>query len=134
MRDALSQADQYVDDDVQVPAWLLLFWLQDPTRKPAIVAFTEGPLRQIAYAVEAAISLGGNTNAQRYAALRATLGGYGAPPRTTTWAPVILDALSLPDTAAFTQYRAEGLDAVCDRLRHDVAGKRPVLGSARSGG
>jgi len=27
-------------------------WINDPTRKPAILAFTEGPERQIAYAVE----------------------------------------------------------------------------------
>lgn len=37
-------------------------WIRDPKRKAANIAFTEGPERQIAYAVEALLwrSIGGN--------------------------------------------------------------------------
>ncbi len=36
---------------------LLIEWIRDPNRKEAIHAFTEGPVRQVAYAVEYALKL-----------------------------------------------------------------------------
>lgn len=35
----------------------LIEWIRDPNRKEAIHAFTEGPVRQVAYAVEYALKL-----------------------------------------------------------------------------
>ncbi len=33
----------------------LIEWIRDPNRKEAVYAFTEGPVRQVAYAVEYAL-------------------------------------------------------------------------------
>ncbi len=35
----------------------LIEWIRDPNRKEAMHAFTEGPVRQVAYAVEYALNL-----------------------------------------------------------------------------
>ena len=35
----------------------LIEWIRDPNRKEAVYAFTEGPVRQVAYAVEYALKL-----------------------------------------------------------------------------
>lgn len=35
----------------------LIEWIRDPNRKEAVYAFTEGPVRQVAYAVEYALRL-----------------------------------------------------------------------------
>lgn len=35
----------------------LIEWIRDPNRKEAVHAFTEGPVRQVAYAVEYALKL-----------------------------------------------------------------------------
>lgn len=40
----------------------LILWINDINRKPAINAFTEGPARQVAYAVEYALRLELETN------------------------------------------------------------------------
>lgn len=35
----------------------LIEWIRDPNRQEAVHAFTEGPVRQVAYAVESALKL-----------------------------------------------------------------------------
>ena len=35
----------------------LIAWIRDPNRKEAVYAFTEGPVRQVAYAVEYALKI-----------------------------------------------------------------------------
>jgi len=35
----------------------LIEWIRDPNRKEAVYAFTEGPMRQVAYAIEYALKL-----------------------------------------------------------------------------
>jgi len=42
--------------DREMIPWLIE-WIRDPNRKDAIHAFTEGPVRQVAYAVEYALKL-----------------------------------------------------------------------------
>ena len=56
---AKSARSQYLDlidqriNDVNVS--MLIDWVNDPKRKEAGIAFTSGPSRQLAYAIEAAL-------------------------------------------------------------------------------
>lgn len=56
-----SSRSQYLDlikeriNDTSVTR--LIEWVNDPKRKEAVFAFTEGPARQLAYAIEAALKL-----------------------------------------------------------------------------
>lgn len=102
------------ESNQQVPAWLLLDWLMTRNRKPAITAFTEGPLRQLAYTIEREIDRAGGLDAKRYAALRATLMRQDGQPSDGGFsfvAPVIH-----PPNDPAAQYLQEGLDQACDEL------------------
>jgi len=102
-----------MDLDEKVPAWLLIDWLKDEDRKPAVLAFTEGPLRQVAYAMEAALRVSQDTNAARYLALRESLPSESLRlPTTFTWTPLVVDPMN--SDIGFT---AEGLDRILDRMR-----------------
>lgn len=92
-----------------VPAWLLLEWLQDQGRAPAAVAFTEGPLRDIALAAEGAMLQRGDADAMRYRTLRSGLLGGGA----AMACPPFVAA----DWAFAKTYTPDGLDAVLDARR-----------------
>lgn len=79
---------EYMEQKTQVYAWLLLEWLQDPARKPANVAFTEGPLRVIATAIERTSEI----DARKY---RALLNSIDAPRngfKSVTYMPKVFDA------------------------------------------
>lgn len=107
------------ESNEQVPAWLLLDWLMTNNRKPAITAFTEGPLRQLAYFIEREINNASVQDARRYAALRETLQSQdGSPGMGSLHAPVIVPFNDPAASGAQSQYLREGLDKACDDLIH----------------
>ena len=90
----------------------LLDWLRSKPRKPAILSFTEGPMRQLAYAIEFAIRAEGELDAMRYRLLRGSLpGGLSNYQRSHSRMPVVSD----PDNLAQT-YTQSGLDAALDSI------------------
>lgn len=101
-------SEEYREKGIRVPAWLLLEWLQDTQRKPAQVAFTEGPLRVIASAIEALLTNGDPAAARKYLALLASLHEPGQPlQRHHSAMPAVVDPLNNDLT-----YTRSGFDAV----------------------
>lgn len=99
---------------------LLIEWLRDTNRKPAATAFTEGPERQLALAVESAIRVDRN-DAELYRLLRASLGGDGCAPVSHVQMPVLSDPLN----SAIT-YTARGLDMALGAIAAQMTKKAPT--------
>lgn len=106
---------QYRQQGAQVYAWLLLEWLQDPQRKPAQVAFTEGPTRTIAALIEHLLANERDVPGRKYAALLASLQTSGEVPRGVSYLPVLTDPLDPTVT-----YTREGFDALMDQVLRDL--------------
>jgi len=104
-------SEEYREKGIRVPAWLLLEWLQDTQRKPAQVAFTEGPLRVIASTIEALLSDGDPAAARKYRALLASLHEPGHRARYSIDMPSVVDPLDHRIT-----YTRSGFDAVMGRI------------------
>jgi hypothetical protein len=106
---------EYREQKTQVYAWLLLEWLQDPIRKPARVAFTEGPLRVIATTIERTSEL----DARKYRALLNSLDAPRNGFRSTTYMPKVFDALHDLDGDGSDRVGEAEFDSLMDRALRD---------------
>ena len=100
----------------------LIEWINNPHRKPAALAFTEGPERQIAYHIEGAIRRAQDLNSRRYAALRRSIDPYSG----LSGAPAIYAPL---DYKHERYLLPEALDQLCDELAEQLIGRPRSPGS-----
>lgn len=106
---------EFREKKTQVYAWLLLEWLQDPLRKPANVAFTEGPLRVIAVAIERSAA----RDARKYRALLNSVGFPENGSKTATYMPKVFDAFRSMDGDGSDRLGAEEFDDLMERALRD---------------
>lgn len=124
---ARSQYLKLIDERIgDTNVAMLIEWLRDLDRKPAVLSFTEGPARQLAYAIEAALKLERET-------YRFPLPLPPPPPEEhgATHAMPIDEALGYADEwiQGVTLYKgAQGWRVVCARLAAEVRRLRYHLG------
>lgn len=100
-----------INREETINAWLIIDWLNEPTLRPAGSAFTEGPIRQVALAVERAIARTAVGDARKYRRLRASLPGGGSQIVSATWMPRVMAPWPYEDQGC----TAEGLDKALER-------------------
>ncbi len=91
----------------------LIEWIRDPNRKEAIHAFTEGPIRQVAYAVEYALKLDRET--------------------TPVLPPLTLRPTEQCQRCGFVQYVIEGPNVAIQAARRRFMAASPLESRVRGG-